>query len=233
MYCNHCGKDVPDGAKFCNYCKKGLGLQINNKSENMEAPQATGNIIFKYAMIAVTVLMGICTFLIDVTIEESLIKYMAGYVDDSKQFIIPLIRVLSVVALVLGYASTFLAAKFLFSLFFSTDGYSLAKQSVWVTWFQIVSIASRWIMIELFNEEVVGYVVYEMPKMSWLVIVVALVNVFVLVKCYLGKPIVPGWIGKHYQADPQIKLEKTCSECKTTYALGNACPKCGSKSTES
>ncbi len=66
---------------------------------------------------------------------------------------------------------------------------------------------------------------FKVGEHGWLLLATALINIFVLTRVYLdGRAASQNYTTSY----DDIVKEKVCGVCKTSYLLGQKCPKCGS-----
>lgn len=241
MFCNHCGKEIPNNAKFCNFCGKEIGIYPVHQSNDMQMPnnsnqsyggagtyQRDTKTMFMYAMTGATICMGICNFFPILSGNTEILKWLD--IDDSLGIQEPIMLLMLIATAVFVLASLFFAGKFLLNMWCGVRGYDLANSSLSASWCQVLSLILQYLLSELMNS-MIRWDIFEFASLGWFMLIIGLANIFIFVKGYLGEKIVPGQSGQ-YQENQSITSEKTCLVCNTTYVLGSVCPKCGSKATK-
>lgn len=90
----------------------------------------------------------------------------------------------------------------------------------------IIGLIVNWIL----SEELYGMTIFKMTPLGWVVLAVALFNLFVLIRSYLHEDVLGMPSATHRAENERITAGKMCLVCKAEFTLGTICPNCGSPS---
>ena len=84
MFCNKCGKEIPNHAQFCNYC----GAPVNNFQSQPAAPSAPQTVEIpvpkkKKGNLAVKIIIGIVVFIAVVFVAKLITGLFLNSLDDT------------------------------------------------------------------------------------------------------------------------------------------------------
>lgn len=261
MFCRHCGKEIANDAKFCDGCGKALATTTGSREEYPKM-QPTGSAnqinygygmynlnfnkktIFLIATIIATIFVALggiwpcITLNLFGQIREYSIKEIWGVITRLEEYglDIGVVKVMLGGATMASIASAFFGGRFLLFFYHGQRRYTLVNQAILSMWCGVISfvlmLVTKWFVNSQTADEFYGVQLFETTSTGWMMLILALVNIHVFIKGYLGERILNIESMHFLNENERITREKLCIVCKTKYVLGSVCPKCGSKSTE-
>jgi hypothetical protein len=124
-----------------------------------------------------------------------------------------------------------MTVRFLFELLSGRGKYEIDSSGIFAMYSSIgmhlTMILFRVIVNSATSDDLYGVKLLTTPMISWVILILALINIYVIKVLYNGKSIYRIPSDHTLRENERITSEKVCARCKTVYTLGSKCPKCG------
>lgn len=236
MFCSHCGKQIDDHSAFCKYCGNSINGGSREPSPDTDfslwqkkKTDTLVNYVFLILMILVTLFQTFTIFYPVISVSAvwyndqytimQLWKMGRELLDTTSRIFLGVATAAGVVAAIAGFC-------FFVNLLNGAKARELTASANVCSW-ACINQCVVFIIIRIYcNAKLLDdYELLSNPVIMWVLLVTALLNIFVFTTRY------ENGIERSIQERKQY-TDKVCKICKTSYLVGNRCPKCGSTQIE-
>ena len=253
MFCSNCGKKVEDGAKFCAECGHTLGGNAQNRPNNgyvsngMQFTQGIGSDKMFLGLIIVSVVLSALNAIIplitaklwserrDLSVFELFdLNDLVDVLTGSKGFygFLYILCICSSILIVIA------AIKLIYDVVHGENGSVLMDSANLASILCIGRFIVAFIIVCMINtsfkEQGMDIQILSVSVWAWIIAILAVLNLVVFKRFYLENSGAQT-VQKDEEKDASIfennpyGLSKVCPVCKTSFSLGDVCPKCGNR----
>ena len=254
MFCSNCGKKVEDGAKFCAECGHTLGGNAQNRPNNgyvssgMQFTQGIGTDKMFLGLIIVSVVLSALNAIIplitaklwserrDLNVFELFdLNDLVDVLTGSKGFY----GFLYILCIGSSILIAIAAIKLIYDVVQGENGSVLMDSANLASILCIVRFIVAFIIAtsinSSFKKQGMDVQLLSVSVWTWIIAILAVLNLAVFKRLYLENT---GTQTVQTEADAKntsifennpYGLSKVCPVCKTSFSLGDVCPKCGNR----